>query len=376
MMNRILIFLFSIALFCGCTQEINVTNNDPDSFSDGFKITSFKTYDVLDIYAPWQKASGELFRYIIRDGKTILPDSLQGFPQIIRPVKKVIVLSTTHIGYISALGKQESIVGVSGKDYVYDSIVREGIDRGKVSDIGFIPSIDYEKIIQLQPDVVFLYGLGPSIVGTAKRLAEAGVKSIIIGEYLETHPLGKMEWIKVFASCYNISEVAESLITHSETEYCKWADMASMLHPKPAVIVGLPWKDTWFMAGGKSITSRFIKDAGGNYLWSENTSTEFIPLDLESVFSRAIEGEVWINSGSAKNLDEIVSYDSRFTFLPVFQSGQVYNNNVRLNNFGGNDFWESGVVYPEIILKDLIKIFYPESAIEHDFVYYKKLDHK
>lgn len=346
------------------------------SFSNGFEISSYKTYDILDIFNPWQKASSEQFRYIIKDRNAVVPDSLKGLPHITRPVKKVIVLSTTHVGYIAALGKQESIVGLSGKDYVFDPIVREGIEKGTIPDIGFVPSIDYERIIELQPEVVFLSGIEPSVAGTARRLADAGIKSVIIGEYLETHPLGKMEWIKVFASFFNAGESAEAMISHSETEYLKWKVQADELLPKPSVIVGLPWKDTWYMAGGKSITSRFIQDAGGNYLWGENPSTDFIPLDLESVFSRAIEGDVWINSGSAGNLGEIVAYDSRFRFLPVYESGEVYNNNLRLNKHGGNDFWESGVVHPELILKDLIKIFHPEIALEHDFVYYKKLENR
>ena len=43
----------------------------------------------------------------------------------------------------------------------------------------------------------------------------------------------------------------------------------------------------------------------------------------------------------------------------------MYNNNNRVNNFGGNDYWESGVVSPQLVLKDLVKIFYPDSYTAH-----------
>jgi iron complex transport system substrate-binding protein len=39
---------------------------------------------------------------------------------------------------------------------------------------------------------------------------------------------------------------------------------------------------------------------------------------------------------------------------------------------GGNDYWESAVVNPDIVLRDLIKIFHPE-LVEEPFVYYKQL---
>ena len=47
-------------------------------------------------------------------------------------------------------------------------------------------------------------------------------------------------------------------------------------------------------------------------------------------------------------------------------------NNARTNAAGGNDYFESGVVHPELVLRDLIKIFHPE-LVEEDFVYYKRL---
>ena len=34
----------------------------------------------------------------------------------------------------------------------------------------------------------------------------------------------------------------------------------------------------------------------------------------------------------------------------------VWNDNSRQNAKGGNDFWESGVVRPDLILRDLIRI--------------------
>ena len=37
-----------------------------------------------------------------------------------------------------------------------------------------------------------------------------------------------------------------------------------------------------------------------------------------------------------------------------------------------NDYWESAVVNPDIVLRDLIKIFHPE-LVEEPFVYYKQL---
>ena len=139
------------------------------------------------------------------------------------------------------------------------------------------------------------------------------------------------------------------------------------------MLTGLPWKDAWYMAGGNSYAARLIKDAGGKYLWEDSKSTEAIPMNIESVFSRAVRADVWINPGAAASMDDLIRFDERFITLDVVGEGMVYNNNARLNSSGGNDYWESGAVRPDLILADLIKIFHPDLMEDHSFIYYRKL---
>jgi iron complex transport system substrate-binding protein len=58
----------------------------------------------------------------------------------------------------------------------------------------------------------------------------------------------------------------------------------------------------------------------------------------------------------------------------AYQIGAMYNNNARLNEYGGNDYWEGGLANPDVVLADLIKIFHPELLPDHELVYYRKLD--
>jgi iron complex transport system substrate-binding protein len=63
----------------------------------------------------------------------------------------------------------------------------------------------------------------------------------------------------------------------------------------------------------------------------------------------------------------------RFKDFKAFKTGAIFNNNRRTNSSGGNDFWESGVVHPEIVLADLIRIFHPQILPEHNLYYYQKV---
>ncbi len=373
-----------IILFCGflvlsascSSSEKRIGNSQNEhSYAKGFDISDFPGYRQVEVKNPWQKSHGNSFTYILSSHPELLSDSLHSKTIIKTPVNKVVVFSTTHIGFLAALGMSSSIVGVSGKDFINDSIVRSSLENKNCLDIGFAPNIDFESILLLQPDLVFLYGLDPSVTSLVSRLEEAGIKSVLVSEFLEEHPLGKAEWIRFFSAFFEMETLGDSIYSEVERNYqARKTEISEMNLLKPSVLVGLPWKDTWFMAGGKSFAAKFIEDAGGQYLWSNNENTDYIPLDLESVFQKAIHADIWINTGTAENCDEILAVDQRFQHVPAFQNGKVFNNNLRVNATGGNDFWESGAVRPDLVLSDMICIFHsPAGEREMKLYYYRNL---
>ena len=343
-------------------------------FARTLEIFTYSEFTLLKVTKPWQSGEREIFYYIAVQEDVTIPDSLSHLPVIRTPVKTVVTFSTTHIGFVSALGKTETITGISGKDYFYDPLLRERYKNGMVHDIGYPPSVDYETIVKLKPDVVFLYGLGASVAGVVKRLENVGVPAIMVSEFLEDHPLGKAEWIKLFAVLYGLNETGDSVFNIVTSAYNHSASLVKSISNKPKVLAGLPWKDTWFMAGGRSFTARLIEDAGGDYLWKNDTSSEFIPLSLEAVFMKSSEADVWINCGTAESISDLASRDKRFMGIKALKNGSVYNNNARLNEAGGNDFWESGTVRVDLILKDLIAIFHPGAIYDDELMYYKNLE--
>jgi iron complex transport system substrate-binding protein len=227
--------------------------------------------------------------------------------------------------------------------------------------------------VELDPDVLFIYGVEGNVVATLAKLTELGVPVVFCAEYLEPHPLGKAEWIKFFSLFFDQEEKAVDFFEQIDSSYTRLSGLASRAETRPRVLTGLPWKDTWYMAGGKSFAARLIEDAGGDFLWSDNTSTQAIPLDLESVYLRAVNAGIWINPGAAGSLKDIGRLDERFMDLDVVQKGQVFNNDLRTNEAGGNDYWESGTVRPDLVLADLIKVFHPDLLADHHFVYYRQL---
>ena len=96
-------------------------------------------------------------------------------------------------------------------------------------------------------------------------------------------------------------------------------------------------------------------------------------MDIESVYSKALEADIWINPGVAEKMSELRNYDPRYSLLPAVAEGRVYNNNRRMGPGGGNDYWESGTLRPDLVLSDLIAALHPELMPGHTFFYYRQL---
>ncbi len=331
---------------------------DPDHpttrYATRFSVEDFGSFRMLRVFDPWQNSRETTFTYILGSQSRAVPDSLKQYPFIQIPVQRVITMSTTHVAMISQLGREWTIRGASGTGFIFNSEITRQVDAGRVQEVGHDQGLNYEVIIDLDPDVLFLFGVESSVRNTSEKLLEMGIKVVYCADYLERHPLGKAEWIRFFAQFYDMEGEADKFFNRIDSGYQVLKAQTEGLGEKPLVLTGLPWKDTWYMAGGKSFASRLIGDAGGKYLWKDHPSPEAVPLDLESVFARAVTADIWINPGVANSLQELAGHDARFLHLPVVESGMVYNNNARMSSGGGNDYWESGTVRPDLVLADLI----------------------
>jgi len=343
-------------------------------YARGFRIEETLGFSILHVINPWQGSRKVHFQYILSDDPSRIPDSLNQHPVIHIPVKRVICMSTTHVAMIDALGESNAIVGISGSDYITHPDLRRKLEEGEVRDVGADQTLNYELILSLRPDLIMAYGISSEVSGMVSRLAGLGIPVILNGDYLEDQPLGKTEWIRFVASFFERDIEADSIFRSVASAYEQYKRMIRDNDQKPSVMTGLPWKDTWYIPGGKSFAAAYIRDAGGDYLWEDLDSREAVPLDLEAIFARAASADLWINCGAASSLAEIGETDKRLSRFEPVGTGRVFNNNARISPAGGNDFWESGVMAPHLILADLISIFHPEVLPDHELVYYTRLE--
>lgn len=371
-------FVVILGIFLqGCSQN-NQKQVIPkqNHYAGGFEIYEGEDYIRLTVKNPWEQAQNVSVDYYLVDKKSEVPESLKDKTIIRVPVEKLVCMSTTHLAYLEKLGQLDKISGISGSQYVSNPSVRERISAGEIKDVGYGQNINYEEIIRQKPDLVMMYGVDSEITGIIQKFGDLGIPAILNAEYLESSPLGKAEWIRFMGAFFDQIQQADSIFKNIEIRYNQLVEKAAGAGPKPSVMVGLPYRDAWWVPGGESYLARLINDAGGNYLGKENSSHESYVVSFEEALLWASRADVWLNTGTAFYREDILAADPRFESFRVFQKGHIYNNNQRTSPEGGNDFWESGTMSPDVILADLIRIFHPELAGGDSLFYYREVGNK
>jgi iron complex transport system substrate-binding protein len=302
-----------------------------------------------------------------------LTGDLAGAQVLQIPVRSVFAESTTELLPIVDVGETQTIRGVGSEQYVNSKAVQARFAKPGVVEFAKSGDVDVERVLGAKPDVLLTAGTDSPAYA---KLREAGVPVIAVAEYLEATPLGQAEWAKLEAALFNREGQAQATYADVARRYHQLAALASATPAaqRPLVMAGFQDSGTFYEYGGHSITARFISDAGATSVWADNTDTGPLMIDLETELARAAHADVWINGSQFwTSRADITKEDQRYASFRPFQLGQVWVPNKRKNKNGGLDYFELGVARPDLVLADLIKVFHPAAARDHQFVFYVRL---
>jgi len=342
-------------------------------YAKGFSIDYHDHYKVLHLLNRTGDKTDTLHYLLLPEG-AVIPSGYPGTPVIRTPVKSLAVLSSSHVGLTEFAGVADRITGLGSLQYINSPVVRQRIRSGIVKEVGVDNSLNIELLIAMHPGALLTMSNPDAATGKNRTLADAGVPLIPIAEWLETTPLGRAEWVKVIAALVDREDIVNPRFDSVEKEYLRLARIGSTATGKPSVIIGMPYKGSWFMPAGGSYMVRLLHDAGAAYHWEDTKGTGSLSLNFEAVAPEALKAGYWINAGSVNSKAEISARDPRFARFHSFQAGTIYNNTRRTNDIGSNDYWESGTINPQLILADLIRILHPDLLPRDSLYYYKQLN--
>ena len=357
-----------------CTGNVAKTHNQQSSdslelkYAQGFSIQYFSDYKEVVVYSPWVKGTVYAKYYLVKDKSVKTPTD---GTKVQVPLNTLAATSVTHFEFLSLIGALSTVNAVCSPGIIYNAEINKRLSEGKITDLGDAFNINVEKTLQLKPGAVMMSGYNQNDP-YAQRVAQAGVPVIFNNEWMETSLLARAEWIKFVAAFYDKEHQADSIFSVIDTRYNDIKAKAAGVKHKPRIMVGSNFRGTWYMPSGRNFMGKLFADAGSEYYYANDTTAGSLPLNVETVLKNFSETDIWL-SCNFKTINELLKSDSKHGLFRPVKMQQVYSFNKRLLPSTANDFWESAVARPDLLLSDVIAILHPDLLPGYELVYAEKL---
>jgi iron complex transport system substrate-binding protein len=334
-------------------NNLSKTDTLENEFAEAFQII-YNQYGLkINILDPTTKAILQSYR--------IGEANQAGYNSFTHDLNRVVAMSTTHVGMMRKLSLEDKIVGVPSFKYLCHPL-----SEADVSEIGDMGMTDAESFLVADPDLILYSGFNLN-APILNKLEQANLKTFLVYEWKETHPLGRAEWIKVYGVLFQKQKEAGAIYEKIKSEYYQITDKLKHAEHKPTVFAGTYFGDVFNVPAGDSYVAQLFKDANIDYVYSRTEGTGSLNLSLEEVITKNATTEFWLNEGAAKKSD-LLKQSQKFKMLESLRTGKMYSYFENTNCF-----WENSPIEPHKILEDFGKIFHPTLFEEHELNYYSLL---
>ncbi len=274
-------------------------------YAENLTIAYFGSYKLVTVESPYP--GGDPVVYALVQCGTPAPEGVEADQVIEIPVQTAISMSTTQLPHFAELGLVDRLMGLDSFFYVITPEVVEKTEEGDLVEVGSGSAINVEMVLNAEPDLVMTYSYGDPQYDSHPVLLEAGVPTVLNGDWLENSPLGRAEWIKFTAAFFNAESEAEAFFDDIAANYTELAALTAGIEEKPTVLWNsyTSFGDAWFISGGQSYTGQLLRDAGVVQVLGDDPqvvdAVGGIPFSFEAVYEAGLDADVWVPVAFAIN---------------------------------------------------------------------------
>lgn len=336
-------------------------------------------YTEVKVHNPWKEGT-ELHRYILvpkgKEGDATMAKlagqahgegkaaaTLGVKTDTVRtPLESNLVFTAPHCQLLTELGCQNAITGVCDKDYINIPDIKSRAQADAkvahpIMDCGSSMQPDIERIIALHPEALLISPFENN--GGYGKLDKLRIPIIETADYMETSPLGRAEWIKLYGLLLSSSK-ADSLFSAIEKEYLQLKAEAAKLPLGLSILTERKTGNVWYVPGGKSTMGILLRDAHAKYIFADDQHSGSLSMSPEQIIAKGNQIDAWALKyfgGNALTKNDLLAEYQGYQALKAFQSGNIYETNTSCE-----PYFELTSFHPEILLREFIILSHPEAG--------------
>lgn len=337
----LMIILGMMTILCACSaQRVSTSGNKNISgleYEGSMKLKYAQQFAV-DYY------KGGYALISIKDGDRFLvipeykdvPENMDSDIKIIkRPLKNVYMVSTSAMDLVCAIDEEKNIrlSGTKEKDWYVDK-AKEAMKSGNMLYAGKYSAPDYELILsekcELAVENTMIYH-SPEVID---KLENTGVPVLVEKSSYESHPLGRMEWIKMYGVLFGKEDEAEKYFDEKTKEADKVIENVEKEqndNRKTVAFFYITSNGAVSVRKSGDYVSKMIELAGGEYVFKDLTDENALStmnIQMEEFYAIAKDADYLIyNSaidGELYTMDELIEKSSMLKDFKAVKNGDVW----------------------------------------------------
>lgn len=275
---------------------------------------------------------GDTDQFLLLPEGVSAPDGLPDSIKILqKPVKNIYLVATSAMDDFIHLDALDSIALSGTKDTGwYLPEAKTAMEEGKIAYAGKYSAPDYEKILSsdcgLTVESTMIYHT-PEVKEQLERL---GIPVLVERSSYESHPLGRMEWIRLYGVLTGKEAEAEKVFHENMDALSDVLDMEPS--GKTAAFFYVTNSGSVNVRKNGDYIAKMIALAGGTYVpgnaGSDENALSTMNMDFESFYTAAKDADVLIyNStidGELTTISELCAKNQLFADFKAVKEGNVW----------------------------------------------------
>lgn len=267
---------------------------------------------------------------VVPEGAAV-PDGLDDSITVLQqPLSHIYLAATSAMALFSAMDAVDAIrmTGVQASGWYIDAAV-EGLNNGSILFAGKYSEPDYEMLINEECDLAIESTMIYHTPKVKEMIEDLGISVLVDRSSYESHPLGRTEWIKLYAAL--VGKEAEAAAFFDQQ-----ADIIRQLENfentgKTVAFFYVNSDGSVVIRKPTDYIPKMIALAGGKYafedLVTDQTATS-ISITMENFYATAVDADVLIYNASIdapiSSIDELLAKDALFADFKAVKEGNVW----------------------------------------------------
>ena len=333
-----LIPVFTAALVfitsCGVSVNESGTAFDPSCKTGSMALDYAEQFSV-DYYNDYSLITIDKDKFLLVPESKPVPENTDGLTVIKQPVDNIYDAASSTLDLFDAADALDKIKMTSTDKNDWSlAKIKSAVESGTISYIGKYRSPDYETLVSKNCSLALESTMIYHSPDVKEKIEELGIPVMVERSSYESHPLGRMEWIKLYGLLTGNEDTANNFFDEKEKLFDSVVSSVKEGEKKTAAFFYVSSNGYVNIRKPGDYISKMIELAGGKYIFTaadlnvDDNELSTMNIQMESFYEKAKDADILIyNStieGELDKLSDLTDISSLFSDFKAVKEGNVW----------------------------------------------------